>query len=185
MKKRLYGLTVIAVVLAVGFLTGCASEYMIQTKPMAVAEADFAIVNFIRPSSFGGAIKFGVWDSDNLIGVLTPQKCIQYKASPGAHIFMIRAENWGIIKAKIAAGKTYTIIAEPRMGLMKANVHMEVIKPKDARLAKWMKGVEYVMVDPAKHDAYVKERADDARKAAQKAEAGTAAFDLMSPEDGE
>jgi hypothetical protein len=184
MKKRTSLLTIAALAVVVGLLTGCASSMMIATKRIEPGP-DFAVVNFIRPSIFGGAIKFGVWDRDTLVGVLTPNCCIQYKAGPGDHIFMIRAENWGVVKATVAAGKTYTIIAEPRMGLMKAQVNMEVIKPKDKRLKGWMKDVDYVTIDPKDRDAYAKDRAKDARAATKNVEAGKANIDAtMSPDDG-
>src|SRR4030042_136837 len=165
MKRMKKSTAVIARALAAGLLAGCASSYMMKTAKME-SGPDFAIVNFIRPSIFGGAIKFGVWDRDKLIGILTPECCIQYQAAPGEHVFLIRAENWGIVKANVQAGKTYTILVEPRLGLIKANVHMTVIKPGDKRLQEWMRNVTYVTVVPDKRAKYVRGRDDDALRAA-------------------
>ncbi len=172
-------------ILVTGLVIGCASAYMVKTNQLEKG-SDFAIVNFIRPSMFGGAIKFGVWDRDQLVGVLTPECCIQYKASPGEHLFLVRAENWGVLKANVTAGKTYTILAEPRMGLMKANVKLTIVKPGDQRLKEWMRGVNYVQMDPAQRAGYVKGRADEALRATKNVESGSAEpDDVLRPEDGE
>ncbi len=184
MNKKVFIFTAVLLCTGVLFLVGCASMYMVETTQLENGN-DYAIVNFIRPSSFGGAIKFGVWDRDTLIGVLTPTTCIQYKATPGVHLFLVRAENWGIVKAKVVAGKTYTLLAEPRMGLLKANVHMTVIKPGDKRLAKWMKDATYVTVDAEKRDAYIKKHIADVKKALIHIDSGSAEIQAaMMPNDG-
>ncbi len=180
--KRIF---IIASALAAFLFAGCASTYMIKTAKIE-SGPDYAIVNFIRPTLFGGAIKFGVWDRDQVVGVLTPERCVQYRAAPGEHLFLIRAENWGIVKATVEAGKTYTILVEPRLGLFKANVHPIVIKPDDKRLAGWMKNVVYETLDPAIRDKYARGRDDDALRAARQVDEGKAQpDDVMSPADGE
>ena len=182
MKRNM---SIVSLVAGILLLAGCASSVMIKAAPLA-ADGDFAVVNFIRPSLFGGAIKFGVWDGETVIGVLTPQTCIQYKASPGEHTFLIRAENWGSIAATVEAGKTYTVLAEPRMGIMKANVHMTVIRPGDKRLKQWMAEAKYVAFNPKKREAYARKRSDEARAAADKVESGKVKPQgVMTADDGE
>jgi hypothetical protein len=176
--------TLVLLVVVLAILSGCASSLMIRTETVLAPGRDYAVVNFLRPSSFGGGIKFGIWDRDNVVGILTPKNYIQYKASPGEHIFMARAENWSVMKATVAAGKTYYILVAPRMGVWKARVGMEVIRPDDARLSKWMDSMEPITFDPAKRDAYVSERVDDVRKAVQNVQAGKAEFDVMKATDG-
>lgn len=174
---------VVAVFIAVA-LSGCASSMMIRSDTVLDPGPDYALVNFLRPSSFGGAIKFGVWDGDAFVGVLTPKNYIQYKASPGEHLFMARAENWAVIKANLAAGKTYYILGEPRMGAWKARVALTVADPKDPKIGKWMKSLRPTMVDPAKREEYVSERVEDVRKAVTNVQNGTAAFETMTEADG-
>jgi len=184
MRKLGFRSTLVLLVVVLAVLSGCASSLMIRSETVLVPGPDYAVVNFLRPSSLGGAIKFGLWDKDNLVGILTPKNYIQYKASPGEHIFMARAENWSIIKATVVAGKTYYILAAPRMGVWKARVSMEVIRPDDSRLSKWMSSLEPIMMDPAQRDAYVNERVGDVRTAVQNVQAGKAEFDVMKPTDG-
>jgi hypothetical protein len=184
MRQRTWIFKVLLVLLAVGILSGCASSMMIRSDMLIEPSPDYAVVNFLRPSSFGGAIKFGIWDSDNFIGVLTPKNYIQYKATPGEHIFMARAENWAVIKADVQAGRTYYIVGAPRMGVWKARVGLEVISPDDPKLDKWMRSLKPTMVDPAKREAYVEERIDDVRQAVENVKNGKADFSLMNADDG-
>jgi hypothetical protein len=173
----------LAVLLTV-VLSGCASSMMLPTDTLIQPGPDYAVVNFLRPSSFGGAIKFGIWDSDNFVGVLTPKNYIQYKAAPGEHLFMARAENWAVIKANVAAGKTYYIVGAPRMGAWKARVALEVVNPDDPKLQKWMTSLRPTMVDPAQKDAYMAERVDDVRHAVKNVQNGSASYDEMRASDG-
>jgi hypothetical protein len=186
MRKLGFRSTLVLLVVVLAILSGCAStsSMMIRSETMLVPSPDYAIVNFLRPSSMAFAIKFGIWDKENVVGVLTTKNYIQYKASPGEHIFMARAENWSVIKATVDAGKTYYILAAPRMGAWKARVGMEVIRPDDVRLSKWMDSVEPITFDPAQREAYENERVDDVRKAVKNVQDGKAEFDVMKPTDG-
>lgn len=184
MRKLGFRFTLLLLTIVLAMLSGCASSMMIRSETVLVPGPDYAVVNFLRPSNLGGAIKFGLWDKENLVGILTPKNYIQYKASPGEHIFMARAENWSVIKATVEAGKTYYILAAPRMGAWKARVSMEVLRPDDVRLSKWMSGLKPVTVDPAQREAYVNERVDDVRRAVQNVQDGKAEFDVMKPTDG-
>ena len=167
-----------------GLLSGCASSMMIRSDTVIKPGPDYAVVNFLRPSVFGGAIKFGIWDQENFIGILTPKNYIQYQASPGEHLFMARAENWAVIKATVEAGKTYYILGAPRMGVWKARVALEVVKPDDPRLNGWMEKITPITVDPAQRDTYVKERLESVRQAVKNVQDGKAAFDVMNASDG-
>lgn len=180
-KRNAIGLVLL---LATALLTGgCASSMMLPTEAFT-AGPDYAVVNFLRPSSFGGAIKFGIWDREEFIGIVTPKSYVQYKASPGEHLFMARAENWSVIKATVEAGKTYYIIAEPKMGVWKARVAMTVQDPNDARVAKWMRALRPIAVDPVKRDAYMADHLPGVKEAAQSVEAGKIEYSTMKPADG-
>lgn len=183
MKRKKHPVWASMVVVAVLAATGCASSFMVPTEAIAPGP-DYAVVNFLRPSSYGGAIKFGIWDRDTIIGVLTPKRYIQYKASPGEHIFMARAENWSVVKATVEAGRIYYILAEPRMGAWKARVAMTVLQPDDRRVDKWMGALTPIAMDPSKREGYAAEHAPGARTAAQNVEAGKAEYTFMKATDG-
>lgn len=164
-------------------LSGCGSALM---KPSMGIEpgGDYAVINLMRPSSFGGAIKFGIWDRDKFVGILTSSSVIQYKASPGEHLIMARAENWSAVKATVDAGKNYYILAAPRMGAWKARVALSTIQPEDTKLSKWMR-VKKIEVDQSKLGTYIDERLQSVRAAAAKYDSGQELVsDIMKPTDG-
>ena len=101
MTLKLYFVCLSAFVL---ILSGCASSVMMNTQRMDSVGSDYALVTFARPAVFfGDGISFGIWDEENLVGVLTAGSFIQYKTKPGKHIFMARAENWSILNADLRA----------------------------------------------------------------------------------
>lgn len=177
--RRLFVLALLAVV-----LSGCGSSLMMKADTMLDPSADAAVVNFLRPSYFGGAIDFGLWDRDTLVGILDPGRVVQYHAAPGDHLFMARAENWSVIKATVDAGKNYYVLLEPRFGLMRARVKMSVLDPGDERIEKWMAELEPSAVIPEKHDAYVNPRLEHVHTAIRNVEEGKAEFSLMEAADG-
>ena len=93
MRKLGFRFTLVLLLLVPAILSGCASSLMIRSESVLIPGPNYAVVNFLRPSSMGGAIKFGIWDKENIVGILTPKNYIQYKASPGEHLFITRAEN--------------------------------------------------------------------------------------------
>lgn len=174
----------LVVIVAIGMLSGCATSSMMKSAEVIKPGPDYAVVNFMRPAFMGNAIMFGMWDGENLIGILTYKKYIQYKATPGEHIFMARAENWAVIKANLKAGKSYNVLVSPHMGLMKARVGMEVLKPGDHRIDDWMASLPPIAVDPAQRDAYVKDRLGDVQAAVKNVQSGNADFIILNPDDG-
>ena len=184
MKRLILTGKLLLAVLTLEVLSGCASSMMLKAETKLEPGPDYAVVNFIRPSSFGGAIKFGIWDKDNFIGILTPKNYIQYKASPGEHMFMARAENWAVLKATVAAGKTYYILGEPRMGAWKARVALTVAEPNDPKVQKWMEKLTPTTVDPAQKDAYVQRTVEDVRTAVKNVETGSVPYEVMKVTDG-
>ncbi len=88
-----------------------------------------ALVYVLRPSSFGSAIDFQVWDGERLIGVSLAKKCFSYACPPGKHFFMFLAENNLAIEADLSAGKTYYIAAGARMGWWKARAAIQPVIP--------------------------------------------------------
>ena len=184
MKRLILTGKLLLAVLTLEVLSGCASSMMLKAETKLEPGPDYAVVNFIRPSSFGGAIKFGIWDNDNFVGILTPKNYIQHKAAPGEHLFMARAENWAVIKATLTAGKTYYILGEPRMGVWKARVALTGADPNDPKIAKWMESLEPITVDPARKEAYVQERIEEVRQAVKNVENGSVSYEVMKVTDG-
>jgi len=174
--------------LALLLFSGCASSVMMASQPLVLDQPDKAMVTFMRPSYFGGAIQFGLWDSDQFIGVLSAGNQIQYLTEPGEHLFLARAENWSYVKADLAAGKQYFILGNIFPGIWKARVALApVIIPgnhTEAELAAWQQKLKPTQVIPEKFDAYKAPRVDQVRTAVAEFRAGKVKYGELSKEDG-
>lgn len=167
------------VITLVGFLalTGCASSMMQPAVPQSAPESSRALVTFLRPSYFGGAIQFGIWDSDQFAGILEPGSYIQILVSPGEHVFLARAENWSYVHAELEAGRQYFILAKVFPGIWKARVAYDPIRQgdpeTDADIANWLSGLKPIGVIDEKVDAYTEPRLEQVRQAVADFRSGT------------
>lgn len=105
-------------------ITACAgsSAYMRPSQGLLQPTSDKALVRFMRPSGFGFAINFNVWDGERVIGNSVAKAQFDYLAEPGKHTFIAVAENKVFLEAELEAGKTYYVLTEVRMGAWKARV---------------------------------------------------------------
>jgi hypothetical protein len=164
-------------ILLVAGLTGCQSSLMVRSPANAATPTPApgkALVVFMRPSSFGGAIQSSVYDThdstDDFIGIVSSKDKIGYQAEPGDHLFMVIAENADFMIAHLDAGKTYYALIKPRMGVWKARFSLIPIhKGADAQysaqsddFAKWMMATSWVTVTPQATQWY-SEHATDIR----------------------
>jgi len=118
-------------------LAGCAvqSGYMKPVGPdMATAytpSGEEAVVVFMRPSRFGGAVQSSVFDvttEDNvLIGIVSSKTRVAYRTSPGRHLFMVIGESADFMAADLEGGKTYYVLVTPRMGVWKARFSLRPV----------------------------------------------------------
>jgi hypothetical protein len=150
-------------------LSGCASSMMRPATPQAAPQASQALVTFLRPSYFGGAIQFGVWDSDRFVGILEAGSYIQLPVPPGEHLFLARAENWSYVQADLEAGRHYFIIAKVFPGIWRARVAYDPILREDPQtddeIAQWLTELKPIEVIPQKVDAYSAPRIEQVRQA--------------------
>lgn len=154
-------------------LTGCQSSLMVKsTRSEPRPEPGKALVVFMRPSSFGGAIQSSVYDTrekaDKFIGIVSSKTKIAYQADPGDHLFMVVAENADFMIAHLDAGKTYYALVSPRMGVWKARFSLLPIHNRaDAKYSmqssnfgEWMKETAWVDVTPQAEQWYSDHAAD-------------------------
>ena len=174
--------------LAAWTLSGCASTVMHQVAPVTLSGGTGkALVTFMRPSYFGGAIQFGIWDSENFVGVLSAGSYVQYLAEPGPHVFMARAENWSYVKADLEGGKQYFILGKVFPGIWKARVALDPVRPGDpdaAKIDQWLQELTPTAVIPEQFDAYVSPRVEQVKTALGEVDNGTTKFETLSKTDG-
>ena len=105
------------------FLSACASSHMVVVEEGARTtrpESGKALVYFVRPTSFGGAIQATLYDGDDYVGTISAHTHVAYQAKPGKHIFMVIGESADFMQADLLEGKTYSAVVMPRMGVWKA-----------------------------------------------------------------
>ncbi|KGI76615.1 hypothetical protein LF63_0114965 [Oleiagrimonas soli] len=154
-------------------LSGCMSSLMTKTPGAAPTPAPGkALVVFMRPSSFGGAIQSSVYDTgkqgDDFIGIVSAKTKLAYQADPGTHLFMVVAENGDFMNATLDAGKTYYVLVAPRMGVFKARFSLLPIHNDPAakyslqseRFQSWQHETSFVIKTPAADQWYTAHEAD-------------------------
>lgn len=178
MKKimRLLGLAILAFVMA-----GCATQSdLMQVSKQTKFEPtkDKALIVFLRPSFFGGAVQSSVYEigdkSDKLAGIVSAKTKTAYLTTPGEKLFMVIGENADFMKATLDAGKTYYALVSPRMGVWKARfsllpIHNDTTSKYNTEsdeFKDWISSTQYVETSPAAYKWYEDNKADiNAKKA--------------------
>ena len=172
-------------------MTGCRSlgrsnaMQDLVTTPMPTPET--AVVHFIRPTRFGGAIKFGIWDSDKFVGILEGAYRMPYETAPGEHVFLAQAENWSIVKATLKPGHNYFILGRVTPGVWRARVECDPIckgdKVRQDEIDNWMARLPARTVRPEAVEAYESRRIRKVREILKRVESGKAKARVMTAED--
>ena len=118
--------------------TGCGgTRYMQVSARIESAPPDKALVNFLRPTNWGGAVDCQIYNGDGkLVGNLDGSSECQYVCDPGSYVFIGDGESVSVIQATVAAGRIYDIMVDVQMGMWKANVQLHPLVQGDARRAK-------------------------------------------------
>ena len=168
-------------------LSGCASSLMMEVSPLDAPDNQHALVTFMRPSSFGGAIQFGLWDSESFVGILSAGSSVQYLAKPGEHLFLARAENWSYVKADLEAGKQYFILGKVFPGVWRARVAFDPVTKGDgttqAQIDKWLSKLKPTAVISEKFDDYATPRIAQVRTAVSDFKSGNVNYEVLEGDD--
>lgn len=126
-------------------LQGCASvSSHLNEVPAAQKkvspEKGKALVIFMRPSMFGGAIQATVFDDMKYIATVSAGTHVAYQADPGKHTFMVVSEAADFMGANLAAGKTYYSLVRARMGFWRARFSLTAVNSdvSMSQLAEWL-----------------------------------------------
>ncbi len=188
MKRWNCILKFVFVAVLVLMMSGCGSSLMMRVKPADAPMGSDALVTFFRPSVFGGAIKFGLWDNENFLGILTAGSYIQYRTHAGEHLFISQAENWSYVKADLEAGKEYYVIGKVFPGVWKARCALDPINIEDnvsqEKIDGWKNKLKPTAVIKEKVDAYKNQRLRNIKRAIEDFEAGKVKFATIKPADG-
>jgi hypothetical protein len=166
------GLLVLLAVLVLGCAGGI---------PPLVSEktGNSAAIYIMQPTStasisgfgtFTVGTKFQVWDNDNWLGYIGSKDYIVYYAEPGTHYFMVRGENWDIVKIDVRAGRTYYLKTSDTPGFTAVRVILEPVNPGASDLDKWLDVCRQIIPKGGASEKMVA----DARAAVENAKSGKA-----------
>ncbi|MBU8893897.1 MAG: hypothetical protein KOO66_14040 [Bacteroidales bacterium] len=86
-----------------------------------------AVVYFTRVTVYGKPTSFEFFHQDKYIGVFKGSQYMRYECEPGVQLFWASSENKEFITAEVEAGKTYIVMVDVIMGVMKAHVGLTPI----------------------------------------------------------
>lgn len=193
MKKLL---NLIGMAILVFVMAGCATQsdlMQVSTQTKFEPTKDKALIVFVRPSMFGGAIQSSVYEvgakSDKLAGIVSAKTKTAYLTDPGEKLFMVIGENADFMKATLDAGKTYYALVSPRMGVWKARfsllpIHNDATSKYNTQsdeFKEWISTSNYVETSPAAYAWYESKKAEINEKKAEYMEK----WNAMLPADKE
>ena len=134
MKKliSLFGLVIL--------LSGCASTTQyVKLSESGNASDDYssetmARIFVLRPSAFGSAITFKIYQDETFIGELGPRSYLSWQVDPaeGEIGIISKAENYSRLSVTPQVGKTYYIKQKVKMGWIMARTDLELLSEKEA-----------------------------------------------------
>jgi len=140
-------------------LAGCASSHMADlADPGRTFEPadNEAMVVFMRPSIFGGAIQSAVYqvtdDGPEFIAIISSKRKFPYRTTPGKHRFMVVSESADFADAELLAGKTYYMLVTPRMGMWRARFSLKPIPKAEmqgSEFNEWLRDTTWVENTPS------------------------------------
>lgn len=116
------------------------------TNTAPAVKADKALVYFIRPNHLGWAINAAVYDDKTFIGFVPYNQKLPYYAEPGEHVFSVVSEAADFLKADLAAGKTYYIDVQARMGVWRARFSLAPVTAADLQNPKMKQSIDEAQV---------------------------------------
>lgn len=96
-----------------------------------------ALVNFHRPSNYGGAMRLPIFDGNGKMLMDLPGGALfQHICDPGEQIYMVWAYHVTVVKADVAPDKIYDILVDVSMGWVQANIYLAPLGKDSPRRAK-------------------------------------------------
>jgi hypothetical protein len=134
MKKALWLLAAILFVSA----SGCAP---VGKMPVEIQEAatmmvpgpDEALVYIVRPTSFGGTVKFAMMCDGEYLGSTGGGRFIFTHQGAGPHLFVSKAENTSELHLELAAGETYYLEQQVKLGAFQARANLVLLEEAEGR----------------------------------------------------
>jgi hypothetical protein len=182
----------LVVAVALAAVSGCASSYMRTSAGHLAPAVDYAIVSFVRPQAFAFGQSLSLWDRERFIGMLDAKKLVQYRATPGEHLFMGMAGNFAYVRANLEGGKHYVVVARlfpaddtvtmSNIGVA-LNPASKAREYSDEDLAGWVNGATPTEPVPEKVAEYEAKFKPQVTQALADHDAGQVQFREIAPDD--
>jgi hypothetical protein len=121
-------------IMALAFLSGCASSKMMVLEP---AKVDFeppkgqSSIIFMRPAAPGFAVQASLFDvtsgDPEFIGIISNTTRINHVCKPGSYRFAVVSESAKFMDVIVEADRNYLARVSPRFGLFKARFALEAV----------------------------------------------------------
>ena len=130
----------ISVFSLVFLLSGCASTTQYVKAPSdnntgkSMNNETMAQIYVLRPSSFGSAVTYKIYQGETFIGELGPKSYLSWVVNPseGEVSIISKAENYDMLRLVPKARSTYYIKQKVKMGLIMARTKLEWMNEKEA-----------------------------------------------------
>ena len=145
MKTLAYFAKYSLLIMAAAFLgVGCAGiPTNVKVSRITQPPPGKALVNFHRPTNYGGAMLLPIFDDNGkMLMDLPGGSLFQHVCDPGQHVFITWADHVTVLKADVAPDKIYDILVDVSMGWVQANIFFSPLakdSPRRAKLAEFEK----------------------------------------------
>lgn len=121
-------------------LSGCASttQYVKAPRDNNTGESlnseTMAQIYILRPSAFGSAITFKIYQDEKFIGELGPKGYLLWEVDPakGEMDIISKSENYSVLSVVPKVGKTYYIKQKVKVGWILARTDLEWLTEEEA-----------------------------------------------------
>lgn len=130
--KAMQRIGALGALLAVLFVSGCASVTKQKENLYPEAQPDKGLVYFMREKKFvGGAVSYKIRHNDKVIGALANGTYFFYFSEPGEQTFVAKTESESSRTLKVEGGKTYYIKGEVDMGFFVGRPSLTIVADQE------------------------------------------------------
>lgn len=142
MNKRNISVTIITVLLFLGFVSTCfADNFLIKKQDglQGKVKAGKSLVYFIRAAGTAGAVRSWAFVDNKFVGLNKGKGYFFTYVTPGKHLFWSKMENVHAGYMKVEAGKIYYLKQKITPGFIRAGVQLVPLEEEKAKkyLAKY------------------------------------------------
>jgi hypothetical protein len=95
---------------------------------------EFAVVYFVRVSSYGANASFEFFHQDKYIGAFKGENYLRYECEAGEQLFWASSENKEFLTSELKQGGTYIVVVDVIIGFWKMHVGFTPISANDTEL---------------------------------------------------